>query len=144
MKNVRQILNNKGYDIYSISSDAKVFDALKIMAEKDVGALLVTDEGKVNGIFSERDYARKVVLKGKSSKETEIKEVMSSRVIYVKPSMNADECMALLLNKRIRHLPVFENNTIIGLISIGDVVKAVIEDKEILINDLEEYIITRR
>ena len=141
METVRQILQRKGYQIFSISPDAKVFDALKIMAEKGVGALLVIDREKVEGIMSERDYARKVILLGKSSKEASVKEIMSSKVIYVEPYQSVEECMALMIDKKIRHLPVFENGKLSGIISIGDVVKAVIGEKEFVIDQLIHYIV---
>ena len=144
-KTVFSILRNKGYDVYSISPDSTVFEALKVMADKGVGALLVMDGDKVVGVMSERDYARKVVLLGKSSKEAKVKEIMSDKVIYVHPYRTAEECMALMINKRIRHLPVFdENHNLMGIISIGDVVKAVIDEKAFVIEQLEDYITGRR
>ncbi len=141
METVRQILQRKGYQIYSISPDAKVIDALKIMAENGVGALLVMNGENVEGIMSERDYARKVILLGKSSKEASVKEIMSSKVIYVEPYQSVEECMALMIDKKIRHLPVFENNKLAGIISIGDVVRAVIGEKEFVIDQLTHYIV---
>jgi len=144
MKKVKSIIENKGNEVYSITSSAAVFDALVIMAEKEVGALLVIDEGQIRGIISERDYARKVVLKGKNSSDSTVKDIMTHDVVYVSPDTTLDEVMALMLNKRIRHLPVLENEKLTGLISIGDVVKAVIEDKGYLINELEQYINYRR
>jgi CBS domain-containing protein len=144
-KTVFSILRDKGHDVYSISPDATVFEALKVMADKEVGALLVKDGTNVIGIMSERDYARKVVLLGKSSKEAKVKEIMSDRVIFVHPNRTAEECMALMINKRIRHLPVFdEKRTLMGIISIGDVVKAVIDEKEFVIGQLEDYISGKR
>jgi CBS domain-containing protein len=140
MKTVREILLNKGYEICSVSPDDTVFDALKLMAEKKIGALLVIDDNQVVGIMSERDYARKVVLEGKSSKNALVKEIMSERVIYVTQDQLVEECMALMIEKRIRHLPVYENDDLIGLISIGDVVKAVIDEKEFVISQLVQYI----
>jgi len=144
-KTVFSILRNKGYDVYSISPDSTVFEALKVMADKGVGALLVMDGDKVVGVMSERDYARKVVLLGKSSKEAKVKEIMSDKVIYIHPYRTAEECMALMINKRIRHLPVFdESHNLMGIISIGDVVKAVIDEKAFVIEQLEDYITGRR
>ena len=144
-KTVSSILRNKGYDVYSISPDSTVFEALKVMADKGVEALLVMNGDKVVGVMSERDYARKVVLLGKSSKEAKVKEIMSDKVIYVHPYRTAEECMALMINKRIRHLPVFdENRNLMGIISIGDVVKAVIDEKAFVIEQLEDYITGRR
>lgn len=143
-KTVASILKNKGYDIFSVPPDATVFDALKIMADKGVGALLVLDGEKLSGILSERDYARKVILLGKSSREAKVREIMSDRVLYVNPHRTAEECMALMINKRIRHLPVIDNKKLAGVISIGDVVKAVIDEKEFVIEQLEEYISGRK
>lgn len=141
MKTVREILLAKGGQIYSVQPDTVVFEALKLMAEKGIGALLVMDEtGNAVGVMSERDYARKVILVGKSSKETLVKEIMSSQVIYVEPERSPEECMALMINKRIRHLPVVRDTKLIGFISIGDVVKAVIDEKEFTIDQLVHYI----
>ena len=110
------------------------------MAEKEIGAVLVLQNGEIEGIMSERDYARKVILQGKNSKDTLVKEIMSSKVLYVNTSLSTEECMALMINKRVRHLPVFENNQLVGIISIGDVVKAVIDEKEFVIDLLVHYI----
>ncbi|HEX9740461.1 MAG TPA: CBS domain-containing protein [Ignavibacteriaceae bacterium] len=143
-KTVAAILRSKGYDIYYVSPDATVFEALKIMADNGVGALLVLDGEKLVGIMSERDYARKVILLGKSSREAKVREIMSEKVFYVQPHRTADECMALMINKRIRHLPVIDDGKLKGVISIGDVVKAVIDEKEFVIEQLEEYISGRK
>ena len=143
-KTVAAILRSKGYDIYYVSPDATVFEALKIMADNGVGALLVLDGEKLVGIMSERDYARKVILLGKSSREAKVGEIMSDKVFYVQPHRTADECMALMINKRIRHLPVIDDGKLKGVISIGDVVKAVIDEKEFVIEQLEEYISGRK
>jgi CBS domain-containing protein len=140
MKTVREILAGKGRDIWSIPPDATVFEALKAMADYDVGALVVLDGETVAGVLSERDYARKVILHGRSSKELTVKEIMSSKVYFVKPEQNIEECMALFTNKRVRHLPVLENDKLTGVISIGDVVKAVIAEHEFTIRHLENYI----
>lgn len=140
MKTVREILAGKGPDIWSIPPDATVFDALQAMAEYDVGALVVLDGERVAGVLSERDYARKVILHGRSSKELKVKEIMSSKVYFVKPEQNIEDCMALFTNKRVRHLPVLENDKLTGVISIGDVVKAVIAEQEYTIRHLEKYI----
>lgn len=137
---VRDILKGKGNQIWSVSPDATVFDALKLMAEKNVGALVVLDGEKLTGIFSERDYARKVVLKGKVSREMAVKEIMTSEVTHILLAHSVEDCMELMTDKRIRHLPVFEGEKLVGVISIGDVVKAVISDKEFTINQLEKYI----
>jgi CBS domain-containing protein len=140
MTTVRSVLHAKDNNIWSIAPDMIVFDALKIMAEKNIGALLVMQKEKVVGIFSERDYARKIVLKGESSHTTAVKDVMTSGVLSVNPEQSIDECMALMTNKHVRHLPVLENGNIIGLISIGDVVKAIISEHEYTIKQLENYI----
>jgi CBS domain-containing protein len=140
MTTVRNILQTKGNTIWSIAPDAIVFDAIKIMAEKNIGALLVMQKEKVVGIFSERDYARKIVLKGETSRTIAVKDVMTSGVLSVQPEQSLDECMALMTNKHIRHLPVIENGNLMGLISIGDVVKAIISEHEYTIKQLENYI----
>ena len=140
MTTVRSVLQTKDNTIWSIAPDALVFDALKIMADKNVGALLVTKKEKVVGIFYERYYARKIVLKGESSHTTAIKDVMTSGVLSVNPEQSIDECMTLMTNKHIRHLPVLENGKLIGLVSIGDVVKAIISEHEYTIKQLENYI----
>lgn len=140
METVRQILDKKGKQVWTISPDDKVLDALKLMAEKEVGALVVIDKEKVEGIVSERDYARKVVLQGKSSRDAVVREIMSSKVFYVTPAQNVEECMGLMIEKRIRHLPVIENDKLAGIISIGDVIKAVIGEKELMIDQLIHYI----
>jgi len=137
---VRHCLQTKGNDVYSIHPEASVYEALRMMAEKDIGALLVMEAEKVVGIFSERDYARKVILHGKSSKETPVREVMTSRVVFVRPDLSLDECMALMTNKRIRHLPVLEGERVVGVISIGDVVKEIIAEQEFVIEQLANYI----
>jgi CBS domain-containing protein len=140
MKKVRDILEVKGRDIWSIGPGASVFDALKLMAEKDVGALVVLDGDKLGGIISERDYARKIVLLGRASPTTQVKEIMTTDVVCVDPEQNVDECMAVVTEKRIRHLPVLENGELIGLISIGDLVKSIITEQQFIIEQLERYI----
>ena len=140
MTTVKQILNHKGTDVYSITSSAMIYEALEVMAEKKVGALLVIDKGKVVGIISERDYARKVVLAGKSSKETPVRDIMTSKLIVVPPDENVDTCMAIMTNKRIRHLPVMDGEQLMGLVSIGDVVKSIITEQGLLIDHLTNYI----
>jgi len=144
IKTIREILDNKGHQIWSVSPDTKIFEALQLMAEKNIGALVVLDGDKLVGIISERDYARKVALKGKTSKETPIRDIMTPKVLYVTPEKTAEDCMALMIEKRIRHLPVYEQDKLIGVVSIGDVVKAVIEEKKIAIEHLENYITLRR
>ena len=140
MTTVRQILQAKGYEIWSITPDASVYDALKLMADKEVGALVVLNGEKSVGIISERDYARKVVLKGKRSIDTSVKEIMSNEVFSVRPERPIEECMALMTEKRVRHLPVCEGDDLIGVVSIGDVVKAIISQQECVIAHLERYI----
>jgi CBS domain-containing protein len=140
MKTVRQLLQVKGNHVCSVLPDTTVYEALKVMAENNVGALLVLDQGRLAGIFSERDYARKVALRGKSSRDTQVKEIMTEKVDCVSPSQSVNECMGLMTQKHIRHLPVIENNQLAGVISIGDVVKAVISEQEFTIEQLESYI----
>jgi CBS domain-containing protein len=140
MKTVKEILENKEKEIWSVSPETTVFDALKLMADKKIGAVLVIKDDKVAGIMSERDYARKVALQGKSSVDLKVKEIMSERVMYVDIAQNVEECMALMINKRIRHLPVFEQEKLVGFISIGDVLKALIDEKEFVIDQLVNYI----
>lgn len=140
MKLVSQLLTSKGHDVWSIAPDMTVLNALQLMADKKIGALLVLDEDKLVGVFSERDYARKVVLKGKSSKDTSVGDVMSSNIVRVVPDQTTELCMSLMTEKRVRHLPVVDGDKVIGVISIGDVVKAVIADREDVIEQLEQYI----
>jgi CBS domain-containing protein len=143
MNIVKQILQTKGDQIWSVSPETNVFDALQLMAEKGIGALLVMSNGEVAGIFSERDYARKVILMGKSSKNTPVSEVMTHRVLCVSPATTVGECMVLMTEKKIRHLPVMDNDKLVGFISIGDVVKSIISEQEYLIEHLENYIVGR-
>jgi len=140
MSTVRHLLGEKGKEIWSVAPKDMVLDALKIMAEKNVGALLVLDKDKLAGIFSERDYARKIVLEGKESKDTPVEELMTREVFCIAPNRSTQECMALMTDKHIRHLPVMENDKILGIITIGDVVKAVIAHKNFMIRDLENFI----
>lgn len=140
MKTVREMLLKKGNKIYSISPNQKIFEALQLMAEKEVGALLVLDGENLVGIISERDYARRVALEGKSSKESLVKEIMSPKVVYVEVDTTTEECMALMINKKVRHLPVYDKGKLVGVISIGDVVNAVIDEKEFEIDQLVRYI----
>ena len=140
MKSVRQLLQAKGREVHSIAPDARVFDALKLMADKDVGALVVQEDGRLAGIISERDYARKVILQGKSSHEMTVRDIMTGKVITVSPEQTVEDCMALMTGKRIRHLPVIEAGRLAGLLSIGDLVKEVIAEQEQTIRQLESYI----
>jgi CBS domain-containing protein len=143
MKTVRDILREKGYDIWSVSADATVYEALQVMADKNIGAVLVLEEGRLVGILSERDYARKVILKGRSSLKTPVREIMTDQVFYVRPEQTVEECMALMTEKRIRHLPVLEDGRLVGVISIGDVVKAVVSEQQVTIQQYENYILGR-
>ncbi len=140
MKTVKNILKDPSREIWSVSPVTMAYEALELMADKDVGALLVFENKQLVGIFSERDYARKVILKGKASKDTHVGELMTQQIFYVKPETTLNECMALMTSKHIRHLPVFDNNRIMGIITIGDVVKEIISEQEIKIKDLEEFI----
>jgi len=140
MYTVRHLLEEKGNQVWTISPQASTFEALELMAGKNIGALLVLEQDKIVGIFTERDYARKVVLKGKSSKTTIVGELMTSEVLYVAPDDTIENCMALMTDKRARHLPVMENGELLGVVSIGDVVKAIISDREFMIRELERYI----
>jgi CBS domain-containing protein len=140
MITVRELVERKGPEIWSVRPDSTVYEALGLMAEKGVGAVLVLDGTQIAGILSERDYARQVILKGKTSKETPVKEIMSPRVVYVRPDQTVEDCMALMTDKRIRHLPVVDGTRLLGLLSIGDVVKAVISEKQFMIEQLENYI----
>ena len=141
MKLIKQILETKGYDVWSIAPDAPVFEALELMAAKQVGALVVREAGRVVGIISERDYARKIILKGRTSQETPVKEIMTSTVIYVTPDQTVESGMALMTESHIRHLPVMIDERLIGIVSIGDLVKAIISDQKALIQQLENYIL---
>lgn len=140
MATVKKILEAKGYDIWSIAPQATVYEALQIMSEKNVGALLVIDSGDLVGIFSERDYARKLILKGKFSKDTLVEELMTAEVIYIEPHSTVEDCMALMTAKRIRHLPVMDNEQLIGIVTIGDVGKRIISDQEFTIRQLGKYV----
>ena len=140
MGTVRNILQTKGSKIISVSPNDTVFSALEKMVENNIGALLVLDQGKFEGIFTETDYARKVILKGKASKETQIKEIMTERPVTVTPDTTMEECMSLMTSRYIRHLPVFEGKDLVGLISIGDIVKYIIDEQKFIIENLEHYI----
>lgn len=140
MITVGHILAAKGQEVYTISPEATVYEALRLMAHKNIGAVLVMHAGKLVGIFSERDYARSVVLKGRASRDTQIKELMSQHVIIIGPDESLEACMALMTERRIRHLPVVENGQLVGLVSIGDVVKKIISYQYDTIQDLQAYI----
>ena len=140
MTTIAQLLNTKGDQIWSVEPKATIFEALEIMSEKEIGALLVMEDGKLTGIFSERDYARKVILKGKSSKETLVEELMTKKVFYIDSQNTINDCMAMMTAKRIRHVPVIEDNQVMGIVTIGDVVNQIISEQEVTINHLENYI----
>ena len=140
MTTVRDILQNKGDNVWTVPPDMTVFEALKTMADRNVGALIVSEAERVVGILSERDYARKVILHGKSSREIPVREIMSSTVHFVHPEQNIEDCMQEMTDKRVRHLPVLEDDRLAGIISIGDVVKAIIAEQEYTIKHLENYI----
>ena len=140
MKLVRNILDAKGKEIWSVTPDNSVLEAIKMMAEKGVGALLVMDGESLAGIVSERDYARKVILMGRSSENTPVRDIMTAEVICADPQQSVEECMALMTSNRIRHLPVRRDEKIVGILSIGDLVKAIIEEQHFTIKQLEMYI----
>ena len=140
MESLRQLLAAKGEQVWSIRPDAKVLEALQLMAQKDIGALLVMEGSRVVGVMSERDYARKVILQGKSSQDLAVRDIMTSDVVKVDPARSVEDCMALMTQRRIRHLPVCEGDKLVGLVSIGDLVKQVIAEQEQTIKQLESYI----
>jgi CBS domain-containing protein len=140
MKTVRQLLETKGAEVISVSPDSNVLDALKLMASREIGAVLVVEGARLVGIMSERDYARKVILRGKSSQDTKVREIMTERVMYARPDQTLPELMALMTNKRVRHLPVLEGDRLVGVLSIGDLVKETISEQEFIIRQLENYI----
>jgi len=141
MLRIKDLLSDKGHDVWSVHPDQSVFQAIKIMAEREVGALVVRDdENKLIGIISERDYARKVILKGKASMQTKVAEIMSRPVITVAEEARIDECMDLMTRRKIRHLPVLDRSTLIGMISVGDIVKAIISEQSFTITQLERYV----
>jgi CBS domain-containing protein len=140
MKTVSQLLQGKGGGVLSVTPESSVYEALKLMAEKNVGALLVMNGDSLRGIMSERDYARKVILLGKSSHELAVRDIMSDKVVSVTPKQTVDDCMGLMTGRRIRHLPVLDNGRVVGVLSIGDLVKAVIEEQQQTIRQLESYI----
>lgn len=136
---VRQILRNKP-EVYAVAPDETVYNALSLMAEKNIGAVLVLEGSEIQGIFSERDYARRGILQGHASRETAVRELMTPNVICIEPSATADMCMALMTERRIRHLPVFEDGRLLGVVSIGDVVRSVVEDQQFTIRSLVNYV----
>lgn len=140
MKRIQTLLKKKGYDVWRIAPDASVYDAIHLMAEKGVGALIVMDGQKLVGVISERDYARKIILEGRSSENTKISEIMSAEVITVGPDSRIEECMAMMTERRIRHLPVLDGDELLGVISLGDLVKYIIAEQQFVIEQMERYI----
>ena len=140
MNTVKDLLAAKGFSVYTITPAASVYEALVLMAEKEIGALVVVSGERMEGIISERDYARKVILQGKFSKNTPVREIMSAAITTVKPTHTIEECMALMTDKRLRHLPVVDNGKLVGLVSIGDLVKSIMDEQKFTIKNLENYI----
>jgi len=140
MRTAKELLDSKGHYVWSVKPNALVYEAIELMDKKGVGALLVLEGAKLVGMITERDYARKVILQGKSSKSTPVSEIMTRNVIYVTPEQTVEECMALMTQKHIRHLPVLDGEKLTGIISIGDVVRATLEEKEFLIEQMTKYI----
>ncbi len=140
MSTVRQVLEDKGFAVATIGPDASVYDAVAAMADQEIGSLVVVEGGRVVGLISERDYARKVILKGRVSKETRVREIMATRVPYARPDQTVEECMAVLTDLRVRHLPVMDGGRLVGIISIGDLVKAIIDEQKFIIEQLIQYI----
>lgn len=140
MQTIRQILEDKGYEVYSVRPGASVYNAIELMAENGVGALMVMEDDKTVGLISERDYARKVILKGRSSKDTEVREIMSTHVVCARPEQTIEQCMALMTEKRVRHLPIMDGERLVGIVSIGDLVRAIIAEQQFIIEQLEHYI----
>jgi CBS domain-containing protein len=140
METVEQVLRGKSGELVSVGPDESVFDALALMARREVGAVVVLEGARLVGILSERDYARKIILLGKASKDTPVRDIMTQRVVCVSPTTTIDECMALMTDKRCRHLPVLEGERVTGVVSIGDVVKHTIAEQQFIIEQLEHYI----
>jgi CBS domain-containing protein len=140
MTTVKQLLHQKGREIWTIAPEATVFEAIQKMAEKNIGSLLVMSNEKLVGIITERHYSRNVVLKGKTSPATAVQEIMEKQVVYVRPEQSVEECMALMNAKRVRHLPVIEDGKVVGIVSIGDLVKSIIGDQQFVIEQLEHYV----
>ncbi len=140
MRTVQQMLDEKGHDILSIHPDDSVFDAVQRLADANIGSLIVVEDDRPVGIFTERDYARSVILKGKSSPTTPVRDIMTTRVIFVKPEQTVEDCMAIMTDKHIRHLPVLDDEKLVGMISIGDLVKSIIADQKFTIEQLEQFI----
>jgi CBS domain-containing protein len=140
MQNIGHLLATKGHDVWAVAPADSVLDAIRVMAERGVGALLVMDGRKLVGIISERDYARRVILKGRSSDQTRVDAIMTTRVSYAEPDQSVEHCLSLMTEKRIRHLPVMQDGEVVGVLSIGDLVKAIISEQKLTIDQLEHYI----
>jgi CBS domain-containing protein len=140
MITVREMIRKKGEEVWSVSSDAAVFEALKLMADKNAGAVLVMDDGKVVGILSERDCIRRLDLQGRASRETKVADIMTTKVFYAEASQSLDECVAIMIDKNIRHLPVYEEGKLIGIISVRDALKEMVDFQKFMISQLEHYI----
>lgn len=140
MCTIAHLLDIKGHGVISISPEESVYSALELMSERGIGALVVLENGKLIGMISERDYARKVILQGRSSRDTRVRDIMSTQIVCVGPNRSVDECMALLTDKKVRHLPVLQDGKLIGMISIGDLVKQILSEKDFMIEQLEHYI----
>ncbi len=140
MRTVQQLLDEKGHDIQSVHPDESVFDAIQKLANANIGSLIVVEDDRPVGIFTERDYARSVILRGKSSPTTPVKDIMTTRVVYARPDQTVEECMAVMTDKHIRHLPVLDGEKLIGMISIGDLVKSIIAEQKFTIEQLEHFI----
>ena len=142
MGTVRNLLQTKGNAVYTVSPETSVYEALEELENNNMGSLVVVENGILIGIFTERDYARKVILKGRSSKDTHVRDIMTERPVYVTPDSTIEECMQLMNSKSFRHLPVLDNNQLVGVISIGDLVKYIIREKDFIIENLEHYIVS--
>jgi CBS domain-containing protein len=140
MMTIKHVLDQKGRVVHTVDPDATVFEALKLMAEKNVGSMAVVEDGRLAGIITERHYAREIVLKGRTSPTTRVRDVMSRRVDFARPDQTVEQCMAIMIAKAVRHLPVIEDGRLVGIVSIGDMVKSVIGDQEFIIEQLEHYI----
>ncbi len=140
MKKVWEMLQTKGHDVYSIEPGASVYEAIELMADKGIGALMVMEGSNLVGVLSERDYARKVILQGRSSRDTLIKDIMTTRIMCAEPQHSAEECMAMMTEKYVRHLPIMEGDKLVGVISIGDIVKSIIEGQQLYIDQLERFV----
>jgi CBS domain-containing protein len=140
VETISQLLGKKGHEVWSLAPDASVYEAIEFMAEKEIGALMVMEGPKAVGLISERDYVRNVILKGRSSKDTKVSEIMTTHVVCARPEQTIEECMAIMTAKRVRHLPAMDADRLLGIVSIGDLVKALIAEQQFVIEQLEHYI----